>query len=229
MSEFTDIVINSTDEYSLTSKKIDINFWKLLFRASLINTTTYDGIQAIYPVNNYDLKGSKKEICERLYIAQADYDDFKSFYDSYFSTHTIYLFRYQVSDYVSMKATTLERTGWLIEKWDNPQKDSYIFEQTVNLDFDIIDLTFSNDLKKTIIPVVSAPIDVIPPPTPPTDIMDESINFFEPNVPDLDDDGCAKVRSVIPTVLFVIAIIFVIRLILSKSKKKREDENDKDT
>ena len=41
----------------------------------------------------------------------------------------------------------------------------YIF--TVNLDFDIIDVTFSNGSVDTVIPIVSNPIDVIPEPTPP--------------------------------------------------------------
>ena len=226
--EFTDIVINASDEYSLTSKKIDINFWRLLFTGSLIDTTIYDGIDAIYPVKSSDFRGTQQEVCERLFISQGDYAAFKDFYDSCANTHTIYLFRYQVSDYVSMKATSLERVG-LIERWDYPKNDSYIFEQTVNLEFDIIDVTFTKGLQKTIIPVVSSPIDVVPSPTPPPNQMDESINLFEPYIPDADDGGCAKLLAALPSVLFVIIVVYIIRLCIKQSKKKKEKDNDKGT
>ena len=45
--------------------------------------------------------------------------------------------------------------------------NAFFFQQTVNLDFDIIDVTFSNGSVDTVIPVVSNPIDVIPDATPP--------------------------------------------------------------
>lgn len=228
-NKFTDVVINATDEYSLTSKKIDINFWRLLFTGTLVDTTIYDGIQAIYPVKSSDFSGTQKEVCERLYISQGDYYNFIEFYNTYASTHTVYLFRYQVSDYVSMKATSLERAGWLVERWDYPKKDSYIFEQTVNLEFDIIDVTFTKGLDKTIIPVVSSPIDVVPSPTPPPNQMDESINLFEPYIPDADDGGCAKLLAALPSVFFAILVVFIIRFFVKRSKKKKEKEDEKKT
>ena len=45
--------------------------------------------------------------------------------------------------------------------------NAFFFQQTVNLDFDIIDVTFSNGEKNTVIPVVSNPIDIVPDATPP--------------------------------------------------------------
>ena len=55
-----------------------------------------------------------------------------------------------------------------------PDIQCYIFQETVNLDFDIIDVSFTDDtLKETVLPVIANPIDNIPEPTPPID-MDES-------------------------------------------------------
>lgn len=45
--------------------------------------------------------------------------------------------------------------------------DAYIFKQTVNLDFDIIDVTFSTGETDTVIPVVSNPTDITFDGTPP--------------------------------------------------------------
>ena len=57
------------------------------------------------------------------------------------------------------------------ETFEKGWADGYFFKETVNLDFDIIDVTFTKNLKNTVIPVVSSPIDVVPSPTPPPDIM----------------------------------------------------------
>ena len=63
---------------------------------------------------------------------------------------------------------------------DRIDSNNYFFQQTVNLDFDIIDVTFSNGEKDTVIPVVSNPIDVVPDATPPVlTISDEEIDWMK--------------------------------------------------
>ena len=51
--------------------------------------------------------------------------------------------------------------------YSEKDSNSYFFQQTVNLDFDIIDVTFSRNGVETVIPVVMDPIDNIPDGTPP--------------------------------------------------------------
>ena len=77
---------------------------------------------------------------------------------------TVYLFRYQTTDYISQEATCLEKSG---SRWRERDTNAYFFQETVNLDFDIIDVTFSNGEIATVIPVAMTPIDVVPSPTPP--------------------------------------------------------------
>ena len=88
---------------------------------------------------------------------------------------------------------------------------------------------FTKGLDKTIIPVVSSPIDVVPSPTPPPNQMDESINLIEPYIPDADDGGCAKLLAALPLVIFVILIVYIIRFFVKRSKKKKEKEDEKKT
>jgi hypothetical protein len=127
-----------------------------------------DGIEAIHAVTEEDFAGTEEEICKRLYISQADYEHFKSYYDQNKALCTTYLFRYQTSDYIAQEATLLKQGKVLwSEVWEDVDSNAFFFQQTVNLDFDIIDVTFSNGSVDTVIPVVSNPIDVIPDATPP--------------------------------------------------------------
>ena len=173
--EFTEVNIRAEETYSLTEQKIDKAWWNGLFgvdRPDKITTTVFDNIQAIYAVKDSDLSGTKAEVAKRLYISEADYDDFKAYYEANKNVCTVYLFRYQTSDYISQEATLYEyypdgsifTTG---KGWQRCDTNAYFFQQTVNLDFDIIDVTFSNGIAETVIPVASNPMDIIPDATPP--------------------------------------------------------------
>lgn len=90
---------------------------------------------------------------------------------------TVYLFRYQTSDYISQEATCLEWNG---RSWVNQDTNAYFFQETVNLDFDIIDVTFSNGVVDTVIPVAMKPVDVVPAGTPPVDTnSDNTIDWWK--------------------------------------------------
>ena len=84
------------------------------------------------------------------------------------------MFRYQQSNYEAIDCTILDNTSG--NNWYELDEDPYcyIFQETVNLDFDIIDVSFTDDqLKTTVIAVIADPIDVIPEPTPPIGMEDE--------------------------------------------------------
>ena len=194
-SQFTEVNIRADDNYSLTSEVVSGNFWSWLFGADGYKTTTFDGIKAIYPVKDSDLQGTATDVSKRLYISESDYEQFKSFYEANKNSSTVYLFRYQTSEYVAQEASLLQETkNWLgIEQWEKVDSNAYFFKQTVNLDFDIIDVTFSNGKAETVIPVVSDPIDVISDATPPVHTTSDN----EPNWK-----------------LLIIAIIFLLVLII---------------
>ena len=249
-TEFTEVNIRADEEYQLTNAVIDKSWWDRLWGYSgNVTTTTFDNIHAIYPIKETDMKGSAEEICQRLYISEADYADFKSFYDANKNLSTIYLFRYQTSDYISMEAATWKTDNgsfWegdgIIRTYtpDRIDTNNYFFQQTVNLDFDIIDVTFSNGEKDTVIPVVSNPIDVVPDATPPVlTISDEKIDWL-------------KILKIVIGIILVLAFCFfcwplvqpllallgkgILWLItapfkaigqaIKKRKKRKEDENN---
>lgn len=163
--EWTEVNFERDYEFpSLTSITISQKWWQKWLGISITNTTTFDGIKAIHAVTDEDITGYADIDCESLYIDKRDYDDFKNFYNVNKSLCTVYLFRYQISDYVSEEATLCMKSGGT---WKPINTNAYFFQETVNLDFDIIDVTFSNGETSTVIPVVSDPIDVVPDATPP--------------------------------------------------------------
>ena len=167
--DFTDVTIEADETFSLTSQKISKSWWDKLWNLKGdVSTTVFDGIEAIHAVTEDDFAGTEEEICKRLYISQADFSHFKSYYEQNKALCTTYLFRYQTSDYTAQEATLLKQGKVLwSEVWEDVDSNAFFFQQTVNLDFDIIDVTFSNGSVDTVIPVVSNPIDVVPDATPP--------------------------------------------------------------
>ena len=171
----TDIRITRNETYSLTSEKISSTWWERLWGGSHTEFShTFDGIEAIRPLTYNDFSGTDKEVSDRLYIDESDVSALKTAAQNS-GESTYYLFRYQVSDYESSEVKEGEweyrynalnptASGWTFKDADT---NAYFFKETVNLDFDIIDVTFNKNGTLAVIPVVMSPIDVIPSATPP--------------------------------------------------------------
>lgn len=176
-SEFTEVEISAKETFDLRNETISKSFWDKLFgRDGEVTSSNFNGIKAIYDVKDSDFSGSEEEICKRLYIDQKDYAEFKAYYDENKSDSVVYLFRYQVSDYVAQEATLMAPTSFLgIEAWDEVDTNAYFFTETVNLDFDVIDVTLEANGVETVLACVSSPIDNIPGSTPPIETTPDFI------------------------------------------------------
>ena len=198
--EWMDVNIKADETFSLTDEIIDKSWWdKFWGLKGDVTTNTFDGIKAIYAVKDSDMSGSAAEVAKRLYISEADYAEFSNFYNANKAENTVYLFRYQVSDYIAQEATLMkENTSIFGNSFKKVDTNAYFFQQTVNLDFDIIDVTFSNGEKDTVIPVVSNPIDVVPDATPPVyTTTDEEMDWLK------------LLKITIALILVVVLLIFL--------------------
>ena len=241
--KWTDVNITADETFSLTDEIIDKSWWdKFWGLQGDITTNTFDGISAIYAIKDSDLTGTASEVSQRLFISESDYAEFTNYYNTHKNTSTVYLFRYQVSDYIAQEATLMkENTSIFGNSFKKVDSNAYFFQQTVNLDFDIIDVTFSNGEKSTVIPVVSNPIDVVPDATPPvyTTTDEEGLDWL-------------KILKIVVGVILVLAFCFfcwplvqpllallgkgILWLItapfkaigqaIKKRKKRKEDENN---
>lgn len=183
--EFTDVNIQSTDEYHLTDNTVSDNIWTRLFGGSLKAENSYD-ISAIQKVTSEDISyyPTKAAFCNKFYVAESDYDNLCNYIKSAEEKkETVYLFRYYQSEYVSNEVSEFERTT----QWDiisgttgtykGIDTNAYFCQGWVQLDFDIIDLTFTKEGKETVIPVVMSPLDIGADFTPPVDTTPEGMNW----------------------------------------------------
>ncbi|MBQ7913826.1 MAG: hypothetical protein IJ308_08875, partial [Clostridia bacterium] len=174
---YTKLEKTADDSVSLEAEIITQSWYEKLWGlggSGVEIETIYSDLKCIYRVKDTDITGDAANDCAKLCIAKSDYDDFCAEYErAKENNETLYLFRYQVSDYMSQTATILGKseetyagkTIWCAE--NTPQ--GYFFKQTVNLDLDIIDVTLKDEDGASVFAVVSDPIDHVPDGTPPQD------------------------------------------------------------
>ena len=141
----------------------DYGLWDALF-GRVPDDESIVAIDPIVIVDEADLTLGKAELCEKYMINESDYEEFISYANAHKNGSKIVLFRYRVSDYESYDVRIYEGTG-MSGKTDC----AYMFRQSIDLDFDIISLTFNKDGNYTVIPVVADPINVIGSGDPPAD------------------------------------------------------------
>lgn len=169
--EFTEVNITANDEFKLSDVTTTKNWWSWLFGPgsdqTVTGSNTYN-ISAIQKVTAKDFDDYAKAVFEdKFYVDESDYDEFRQYViESNAKNETVYLFRYYQSVYDSQEAREFKFVeDWAISRgkfgnYEEMDTNAYIAQMWVQLDFDIIDLTFTKDNVATIIPVVMNPIDI---------------------------------------------------------------------
>ena len=160
-------LLSYNDTHDFWDEVGDYGLWDALF-GRVPDDESIVAIDPIAIVDEADLTLGKASLCEKYLINESDYDDFIAYANANKSGSKIVLFRYRVSDYESQSLYVLEDR--LYNK--NFDDTSYMFRQSIDLDFDIISLTFNKDGNYTVIAAVSDPINVIAPGDPPADYDD---------------------------------------------------------
>lgn len=184
--EFTDVTISSDDEYNLTDKTVSNSIWDKLFGHEIKVDTSYT-ISAIQKVTRSDLElySNATTFCNEFYISESDYETFSDYVEAAESANkTVFLFRYYQSEYVSNEATEyMKDTEWsLFDGTTGTYKyvdtNAYFAQMWIQLDFDIIDLTFTKDNVSVVIPVVMSPIDIAADIEPPVNTHDDDVPWL---------------------------------------------------
>ena len=167
-SSFTDITISKDDTFKLTDEVISQSLWQKFVGGgyNVSGTNTYT-VSAIRKVESNDFQSTAAAACEELYIDESDYDEFRDYFDKATANNeTVYLFRYYQSDYTCYEVAEFQRgegTWTLLGTqfgYEFVDSNAYLMQMWVQLDFDIIDLTFTKNGVDTIIPVVMSPMDI---------------------------------------------------------------------
>ena len=120
---------------------------------------SYKGVSPIHIVTEDDMK--KDNLARHLLIDGKDerIEEFRDFYDtSVEEDKQVVLFRFAQTDYLNLPVMAYKSPSTNLS--GNYGKDTFIAQETVFLNFDIIELTFNKEGSYTVIPVVNNPIDI---------------------------------------------------------------------
>lgn len=181
---FNDKTIDLEDTFDLISYDENHSWWDKLwtFGFSWPQTTeTLRDQKPIFVLDNEnpfgisdlkDLSDSEKERISNEFLVGKDdvYDLIKFYLTETLKNNRVVLFRFAKTDYYCSNAyqnfyyddngdlMTLDAYGVFVNQKLN---NTYLAQQTLFLDFDIIELTFNKDGSQVVIPAVMSPIDVI--------------------------------------------------------------------
>lgn len=147
---------NINDTFDLLSYDDTHSFWEELLEGGFYipNESSLKDKKPIQDISLLDFAGTDESISKNLLINENDINDIKKSMDF---DSTTFLFRFAQTDYFSQKVS-----AYYDNKINTSTIQSYMAEETVFLDFDIIQLTFEQNEMQSVIPAVSSPIDIVP-------------------------------------------------------------------
>ncbi len=144
----------------------EFGFWDALF--GKIPDETGRKFAPIYFPKESDFSGTPENISDELMCQVSDVEKIRTAYETAEAKgETLVLFRFATSDYYAEEADLIDYSDTTWGAVNIKHGQAYYAQQTIFLNFDIIQLTFNKEGVLTVIPVVSDPIDIINPYTPP--------------------------------------------------------------
>lgn len=180
----TVVELDNDDEINLESGTLTKNFWQKLFGGNtyVSDEEAFKHLKIVVPVTSKDLDGlTDKQVSDTFCVGLVDVSSLRTAVsEAEKNNETVHLFRYQVTDYYSREAQLYSNETDLLGKLVKIDTNAYFFQETVNLDFEVIDLKFKKEDVVTVIPVVMSPMDIFPSSTVPADTTtDKSTNWLK--------------------------------------------------
>ena len=155
---YNDKTIDLLDTFDLNSYDSNHSWWEKLrdYGFSWPETDEdYNAVSPIYMVTANDLVGTDEQISKNLLVSAKDVSNLKAYFAQSIAEECgVVLFRFAQTDYYCAPAYTQSN--------DNiTYTDTYVAQQTLFFDFDIIELTFNKNGVYHVIPIVSDPIDIV--------------------------------------------------------------------
>lgn len=204
---YTPIDLTADDLFDIKGFTTGSSFFDWWY--SLFHTTTQpiEGITPIYQVKPADLK--QADICNDLLIAGEDKQAFIDYCtEAELNDKTVFLFRYGTSQYMELDFSVFNIPSHSL----GAGRGGKVRFQTIDRDFDVIQLGFGNEKQLVIIPVVASPIDNLAGSQGIRQILKET------------DRGKGLPWWVI-AIIIVLAVIVVLLLILPGRRRKSETAN----
>jgi|GEM_PF-4388294 len=181
----------------------------------------FEDIPFVHEVSGSDLTGSVSDVSQRLFIDECFVSDLRSAYSP--QSH-LYLLRYKVSDYVSQEASVFYKgTYWGQEAYWFSDTNAYFAQESVDLQFEILNATFVDGVRYTTLNVEMAPIDIIPDLDPPSVVTPDN-----PKVPSTSSSSLGVLGFVVLIIVLVVVFVFIFKRgnrMIEAIKQKRADKS----
>ena len=179
----TDIVLTANDTFDLTKTVYEKNWWLDRFGAhgwGNSHETIFSNRPVIHQVQETDFLYDDKLNAHNLLVAYEDFADFKQAYStSKQNNETLFLFHYRITNYESQEVAIFKQRN-RDDEFELVSTNGYFFEEDVDLQFDIIDVMFKDEMGvETVMGVVSKPTDYVPGATPPPNTITDKLTFWE--------------------------------------------------
>ena len=192
------------DDHKFSENAKLYGFWEALFRKYDNSVEGFDAknVSPILMLKEADLSGTPESVSNRLFVNSQDVSLIRKAYEeAKKKDETVVLFRFALTDYFSKEIDIGDYTSG----GRHYSGQAYRAKQSVFLDFDIIQLTFSRGEELTIIPVVANPIDIVNDITSPTIVSG----------PAWWETVLAYVITIIASILGLVVAVGVFKILLS--------------
>ncbi len=169
--------VYASEEKTLTSETFTQSWFQKIFRTADF-TRNFSSCKAIEVVDYERLSFLKSMsngtelISKEFFVNVEDVPTFVSACEKNQSNEeTTYLFRYEFTDYVAPEALVVKKG--LFGAFGKDGTNAYFAEETVDLNFDIIDVEYVKDGQSFFIPCVMDPIDFFPDLNPPVNTTED--------------------------------------------------------
>ena len=177
-----DVDLQVLESWSSTSPSFWDNWINFGLGAAFSGGPTEETVSMppIQILKSSDLTGSDTEVAKRLLVnvndvpsIRAEYKDATTISGTNDEDKVVVLFRFATSDYYAAPVNIIDPDGGLFWSDKHIEGEAYRAQESVFLDFDIIQLTFNKEGDYTVIPVVSNPIDIVNDITSPVNMPDD--------------------------------------------------------
>lgn len=159
--------IDSDDKFDMLSYDNNHNWWQKLNDYGFFAPDTsgdFKDVSPIYQITENDMTLSDSNISSSLFVANDDVFDLKSFYDNGKKAkepYTTFLFRFAQTDFFFAGGSYGDVFVSYGIQPITEDYNTYLAQETIFLNFQVLQLTFNRDGVYHVIPVVSDPIDIV--------------------------------------------------------------------
>lgn len=189
--EYTDLTIGEEDGYVLTEAVSTERWWARFWgsETSFLHTYTVPAIEEV-PLSEM---GDADAFCAAYYVDEYDFDGLYAYTEQAEADgETVFLFRYLQTEYFSAELSEgYKKTGFYVSTLATGQSmllygshfaeedtNAFLAQMWVQLDFDVIDITFAGEETEIVLGVAADPQDILADVTSPVETEGDSLPWW---------------------------------------------------